>query len=52
MSEPTVGDILRAAEAAAPGSIRVGGYVVTYQGKFDFSYPLATSEGQQGEEQP
>lgn len=35
--EPTMGDVVLAAEAAAPGSIRVDGFVVTYVGSFQYA---------------
>lgn len=37
MTDPTMGEIAKAAENAAPGSIRVGDYLVTYIGRFPYA---------------
>lgn len=41
--EPTVGDLMERAKAAAPGSIRVGDFIVTYQGEFNYAEDSRTA---------
>lgn len=35
--EPTVGELMEVAKAAAPGSIHVDGFIVTYVGEFNYA---------------
>jgi hypothetical protein len=42
-----MGEVAKAAEAAAPGSIRVGGYLVTFIGAFPYADEKGPSGGRE-----
>jgi hypothetical protein len=35
--EPTIGEVVAAAKAVAPASLRIAGYLVTYHGEVEYT---------------